>query len=222
MMSDSRPRHLRESKPSGARNVNSPNGSVPRAGSSVGAARASVTVFEDLSETRRSAVRPRPCERSNFARTALIVKNVAGGVADVRTGGVSLSASGTDFGFCAEASGDSAQRHSEIVKTARSAGEPSFSNFWRSVTWITFCKNWTTTGGERSTGTGETPTIESSSCVESDRARLFGFMAYDSDPSALGRIASQRSSEEQIAFALSEADRRLQHNQNGKRLHQLR
>ena len=28
-------------------------------------------------------------------------------------------------------------------------------------------------------------------------------MAYDSDPSALGRIASQRSSEEQIASALS-------------------
>jgi len=47
-------------------------------------------------------------------------------------------------------------------------------------------------------------------------------MAYDSDPSALGRIASQRSSEEQIAFALRQADPRLHRNQNGKRLHQLR
>jgi len=75
----------------------------------------------------------------------LIVKNVAGGVADVRIGGESLSASGTDFGFCAEASGDSAQMHIKTAKTARSAGERSFSNFWRSVTWIiTFGKN----GGE--------------------------------------------------------------------------
>jgi hypothetical protein len=131
--SDSMPRHLREGKPSGARNGNSPNGSGPAAGASVGAGRASVAVSEDFSETRRIASRPRPCERSNFVRTALIVKNVAGGAADVWIGGETLSAAGTAFGFSAYASEDSAQAQIETAKTATRAGEPSFSNFWRIV-----------------------------------------------------------------------------------------
>jgi len=59
----------------------------------------------------------------------LIVKNVAGGVADVRIGGESLSASGTDFGSSAYASEDNAQTQIETAKTATSAGQPSFSNF---------------------------------------------------------------------------------------------
>ena len=127
------PRHLRKGNPSGARNANSPNGSGPAAGISVSADCASVAVFEDFSEARRIASRPRPCERSNFARTALIVKNVAGGAAQFRTGGETLSAWGAAFGFSAKASEVSAQAQIETTKTATSPGKPSFSNFWRIV-----------------------------------------------------------------------------------------
>jgi len=58
----------------------------------------------------------------------LIVKNVAGRAVEVWIGAESLSATGTTFGFSAQA-GDSALTQIETAKTAARAGQSSFRNF---------------------------------------------------------------------------------------------
>jgi hypothetical protein len=59
-MSASMLRHLRQSIPSGARNVNRPNGSLPIGDTSFTAGAASVATLDGVSDAKRTASGPRP------------------------------------------------------------------------------------------------------------------------------------------------------------------
>jgi len=133
-MAASTPRHLRQSRPSGARNVNSPNGSLPSGGASFCGGCASVATFEGVREARRTASGPRPRWRSSFARTALILKKVAGGRVDPRSapGMKSAEASATTISSAANEV-DVAQTLIERTSPVRKPSEPGFRDSQRGV-----------------------------------------------------------------------------------------
>ena len=132
-MSASSPRHLRQSIPSGARNVNSPNGSLPSSGSSFSGTCASVVTREGVRAAKRIASGPRPRCRSSFARTALMLKNVAGGRLDAPWEPGMKSPAATTGALASPAKELEAKTPNKRTTPDRNANEPSFRNVERGI-----------------------------------------------------------------------------------------